>query len=99
MLKLKDNVDLKELENYGFKILYDENTGEPKELFKQYYGWFYERKTKISFRKGFKLGLGFANKKIWLSNFSNYNTNDFNLWQDTLYDLIKDGLVEKVDDK
>ena len=98
MLKIKDNVDLKELEKYGFKILYDENTGQPKELFKQYYGWFYERKTKISFRKGFKLSLGFPKKKIWLSSFYEYDTNDLNLWQDTLYDLIKDGLVEKVED-
>lgn len=98
MLKIKDNVDLKELEKYGFKILYDENTGQPKELFKQYYGWFYERRTKISFRKRFKLGLGFSKKKIWLSNFYNYDTNDLNLWQDTLYDLIKDGLVIKVED-
>ena len=99
MLKIKDNVDLKELEKYGFKILYDENTGHPKELIKQYYGWFYERKTKISFRKGFKLGLGFQKKKIWLSNFYKYDTNDLNLWQDTLYDLIKDGLIEKVGDE
>lgn len=98
MLKIKDDIDLKELEKYGFKILYDENTGQPKELFKQYYGWFYERKTKISFRKGFKLGVGFPKKKIWLSNFFKYDTNDLNLWQDTLYDLIKDGLVEKTND-
>ena len=98
MLKIKDNIELKELEKYGFKILYDENTGQPKELVKQYYGWFYERKTKITFRKGFKLGLGFPKKKIWLSNFFEYNTTDLNLWQDTLYDLIKADLVEKVED-
>ena len=98
MLKIKDNVDLKELEKYGFKILYDENTGQPKELFKQYYGWFYERRTKISFKKGFVLDLSFPKKKIWLSNFYKYDTNDLHLWQDTLYDLIKDGLVEKVEE-
>ena len=27
MLKIKDNVDLKELEKFGFKAKYDENTG------------------------------------------------------------------------
>lgn len=27
MLKIKDNVDLKELEKFGFKPKYDENTG------------------------------------------------------------------------
>ena len=28
MLKIKDNVDLKELEKYGFKTKYNEDTGE-----------------------------------------------------------------------
>lgn len=28
MLKIKDNVDLKELENYGFKPKYDTDTGK-----------------------------------------------------------------------
>ena len=30
MLKIKDNVDLKELEKYGLKAKYDEDTGEVK---------------------------------------------------------------------
>ena len=28
MLKIKDDVDLKDLEKYGFKPKYDENTGK-----------------------------------------------------------------------
>lgn len=73
MLKIRDNVDLKELEKYGFKFLYDEETGQPKELVKKYFGWFYEERTIIR------------------------NEYDLYHWQDTLYDLIKDGLVEKVE--
>lgn len=98
MLRIKDNIDLKELEKYGFKILYDENTGQPKELLKKYYDCFGCIRTKISFKKGFKLGLGSLRKRIWLSNFYEYDTHDLNLWQETLYDLIKDGLVEKVEE-
>ena len=30
MLKIKDNVDLKELEKFGFKPKYDEDTGKIK---------------------------------------------------------------------
>ena len=30
MLKIKDNVDLKELEKFGFKAKYNEDTGEIK---------------------------------------------------------------------
>jgi hypothetical protein len=33
MLKIRDDVDLKELEKFGFKPKYDEDTGELKEYF------------------------------------------------------------------
>ena len=33
MLKIRDDVDLKELEKFGFKPKYDENTGDLKEYF------------------------------------------------------------------
>ena len=36
MLRIKDNVDLKELEKFGFKTKYDEDTGELKENYKEY---------------------------------------------------------------
>ena len=35
MLKLKNNVDLKELEKFGFKPKYDEDTGEIKKYVKR----------------------------------------------------------------
>ena len=45
MLKIKNNVDLKELEKFGFKAKYDENTGnicayEKKTLKNEYEGLF-----------------------------------------------------------
>ena len=35
MLKIKDNVDLKELEKFGFKPKYDVDTGKIKKYIKQ----------------------------------------------------------------
>ena len=37
MLKIKDNIDLKELEKYGFKPLYNINTGELEKMIFTYY--------------------------------------------------------------
>ena len=34
MLKIKDNIDLKELEKFGFKPQYDEDTGELVEMYR-----------------------------------------------------------------
>ena len=36
MLKIKDNVDLKELEKYGFEIKYNEDTGEPYLIYQKW---------------------------------------------------------------
>lgn len=80
MLKIKDNVDLKELEKFGFK--YDE------------------------LNKGYKIQSNhfkdFGNAEMFiyenhnlLFNQSAYFTNEHFLI-DTLYDLIKADLVEKV---
>ncbi len=80
MLKIKDNVDLKELEKYGFKyyrMLYTKNTvryaGNLKENKKIYVE---ENSRNIS------MGIGIFNTDIEL---------------DTIYDLIKADLVEKVE--
>ena len=75
MLKVKDNVDLKELEKYGFDL------EQTKDEFDQIYG----------FDKGL---LFYKDSKIIILPWNNQNTA-----LDKLYDLIKDGLVEKVDDK
>ena len=81
MLKIKDNVDLKELEKCGFKryrmiykkdtIRYGGNLKENKQIYIE------ENSRNIS------LGIGFFNTDIEL---------------DTIYDLIKANLVEKVED-
>ena len=75
MLKIRDGVDLKELEKYGFDL------EQTKDEFDQIYG----------FDKGL---LFYKDSKIIILPWNNQNTA-----LDKLYDLIKDGLVEKVDDK
>lgn len=79
MLKIKNNVDLKELENFGFK-----DTGD---IFIKYIdNYDYEYNT-IHVMK--------SNRTIKLGHYQDEHgaTYTFNL--DTLYDLIQAGLVEK----
>lgn len=97
MLKIKDSVDLKELEKFGFKPKYDENTGEicayeKKVLKNEYEGLIVtlqETKSKIRIFKSFQ-----GRKVVWKIN--RYN-DYFDI--DTLYDLIQAGLVEKVEEE
>lgn len=77
MLKIKDNVDLKELEKYGFYYHFDKRTA--------YYGCCVKEDKGSTF---------FINNARIIS--INSNKSIFNL--ETLYDLIKDGLVEKVEE-
>lgn len=82
MLKIKDNIDLKELEKYGFKyyrmlyikdtIRYDGNLRENKKIYVE------ENSRNIS------MGIGLFNTDIEL---------------DSIYDLIKADLVEKVSEE
>ena len=83
MLKIKDNVDLKELEKFGFKLngrnmyekyLYDDEMG----------GYI-----------PYRLCVAGLLKSLFYEDDA-YNSNDD---LDTIYDLIKADLVEKVDDK
>ena len=77
MLKIKDDVDLKELEKFGLKYV-EEGKGNP-----EMYEWIRETTDKFDY-----VDVYIWNRKI--------NVSDAN---DVLYDLIKAGLVEKVDDK
>ena len=96
MLKIKDNVDLEELEKFGFKPKYDENTGnicayEKKILKNEYEGLLVTLQTTQSririFRRYVKTTM------IWvIQKYNDY----FDI--DTLYDLIQAGLVEKVEE-
>lgn len=83
MLKIRDGIDLKELEKYGFNVD-DEN--------------FIWKTVKCNIPKYDNLDLIIFQQKI-LKNVDYYNCFDYKDWSafDTLYDLIKDGLVEKID--
>ena len=79
MLKIKDSIDLKELEKYGFKIF--ANHCE-KTIEDNYCGEY------------MCLSIYEVDKVIGLTSNSDYKVYTENL--DVIYDLIKDGLVEKV---
>jgi hypothetical protein len=83
MLKIKDDVDLKELEKFGFKNK------------KEKYEW-YEYKNKfIEITIFLNLENECENKTLFILT-NQYNRNYANI--DILYDLIQAGLVEKVEE-
>ena len=79
MLKIKDNVDLKELEKYGFE----------KDIF--------DMSLKIEkFDHIIEINISLDDGIIFIKN--DYYDCDYEVEiPDVVYDLIKDGLVEKVD--
>lgn len=83
MLKIKNNVDLKELENFGFK----KHT-------KAYY-----RCKRNDYIKNLKNGyIEISNDTRWISQDGiEFLRVDEIEYQNTLYDLIKADLVEKVE--
>ena len=78
MLKIKDNVDLKDLEKYGFKRKYYNGT---KNLVLEY-------EVKNLPRKYQDILFDIPTRKLEFCNWGS----------DIMFDLIKDGLVEKVED-
>lgn len=102
MLKIKDSVDLKELEKFGLKPKYDENTGEIKgysTIYKidNYYRRFLrinKKKKNLLFRKYKEIYIIDEDYFIRSSWGSRDDTCDFC----ALYDLIKADLVEKVEE-
>ena len=103
MLKIKDNVNLKELEKYGLKPRYKIKNEETGEVYIDYY-----YSTKYEPRWGY-MRLKPKKKILWLwlpsKTFENHikttrliiEDEDY-LDIDLLYDLIKANLVEKVDE-
>lgn len=89
MLKIKDKDDLKKFEEFGFRIKYNVDTGEPCELVKEKHGCFCEVVATMSFK--------FTNSKIWSMSIKTKDKYDYYLeyWADTIYDLTKAGLIEK----
>lgn len=102
MLKIKESVDLKELEKYGLKPRYDEYTGEITAYYSQpKYDFKNVVERILHFNKKQNKFLIFYKRDNFVlddyafikSSFGRNNSCDF----DTLYDLIKADLVEKVD--
>ena len=81
MLKIRDEVDLKELEKYGFEL----TTG--------YKCNFYEKTSKENIVLTYYIDIEFRNITVLT-----YDGDEVEL-DNTLYDLIKDELVEKVEEK
>ncbi len=87
MLKIKDDVDLKELKKFGFKPKYDEDTGElQRYAFKSRMMIYVEDRKIQPFRQ-----------------YNSYHEMDLEYYdsafvEEALYDLIKADLVEKVGD-
>ena len=100
MLKIKDNVDLKELEKFGFKPKYNEDTGELIEMYRINGD---KRGTTITMKENFSNGnyRDFWHIFAWNRRICNhgYKLNLKSYDYEILYDLIKADLVEKVEDK
>ena len=81
MLKVKDNVNLKELEKYGFDNKYNSNGSYEKVI-----------------DYGETIWVDNDDKSIWLESGMSA-IEDEEILEPLVDDLIKDGLVEKADDK
>ena len=97
MLKIKDNVDLKELEKFGFKPKYNEDTGKICA---------YEKYHKEIDYIGLSIKIEKTRSRIRIFKRTNVKEPrwEINPYKelfdiDTLYNLIKADLVEKVEDR
>lgn len=102
MLKIRDEVDLKELEKFGLEPRYDCNPYTGKTYIRCIVSEKYSRKygnlSLVPKKKGLHILSGFIsnnNEKTAFYRFSDDTYVDIDL----LYDLIQAGLVEKVEDK
>lgn len=111
MLKIRDDVDLKELEKYGFDFLYDEYTGNIKDIFKITYPnlilHIFPKKKKhkkiISFfKRNISNSRYSCEPECWyvdeniLWGYGRYKYYKYDV--DTLYELFEAGIIEKVDE-
>lgn len=90
MLKIKDNVDLEELEKFGFKPKYDENTGK---IYKYVHKFVINEKASkidLEIEKDIHLRGQYDYIEYWEVRLTEFEGID------TLYDLIKADLVEMV---
>lgn len=111
MLKIKDNVDLKELEKFGLKPKYNSDTGEILYYYKDYFTDKYFTSSGCNYfhyqirvnNETIKIEKGsiFCKKKEIKRHFS-YDkppiyADGFGYFVDLLFDLIQAGLIEKGD--
>ena len=107
MLRIKKEIDLKELEKFGFIPYYDCNTGKVKYYYKMIYDrrWYSKEYAeyciKIDYDNYDYQETGLKTKKeakrlIKLQKAKKGNA--YYMFFDTLYDLINAGYVEKVEE-
>ena len=87
MLKIKDSVDLKKLEKFGFEINFVTGVYK-KELKSNYMDNYY-----IEVQKSRRIIIETRIKDEYIGNLKSTNTDEL----DVIYDLIQAGLVEKVE--
>ena len=94
MLKIRDEVDLKELDKFGFYNQYEEiNDLYPNRDNSGYQYWLsWYDKYDIAIR------IDSNTKQITCSVGYDYNREDYDKHYDLLYDLIKADMVEKIND-
>ena len=94
MLKIKDDIDLKELEKFGFKtffVEYKQSLFAIKDIY-------VDRPYKIA-KDWYRIGVDEKNRKFRKSKFRPGKTLlDVRVTKKDIYDLIQAGLVEKVED-
>ena len=92
MLKIKDNVDLKELEKFGFELKQHDGYLNRHSVYEKRFGvgdiHIYPNKE---YRKDYE------RKMFFHTYYQSYYYDSNNEALETLYDLIKAGLVEKVE--
>lgn len=101
MLKIEDNVDLKELEKFGFKLIY-KDTGNINITWKEYTKYFTNGSDNN--RDDFKIIINHNSRLISIQTIPTYEDwgvddveFEFNEL-DIIYDLIKADIVEKVEE-
>ena len=93
MLKIKDNVDLKELEKFGLKPKYNEDTGKIKMFVSfRHQGILHQTLFQTIFYE-YKKGIYILDDMCTKDSPRNYRVDT-----ELLYDLIKADLVEKVEE-
>lgn len=106
MLRIKENVDLKELEKFGFEKVYDKEWNEEKEKYERTDNYYYFKEISylVDRETGYavKSRINVAKKDRIIREGSSYIKYERELYEkfveDLLYDLITAGMVEKVEE-